>query len=505
METSTHNQGNRAEKVLGSVPYALLVTDRRGVITFINGLAEEVLGVSRAYAINRPLGDVFRLANPEAKIPSTRTIGQLKAPKFYRRSFLVKRNGDKTLINASIAPIDGGHDGLVVLFRDVSKEVAVERMNLDRQKIDAIGNMARSVGLDFTRLLGGIVGQASSIADNLIPNTRAHEEALQILSTAKQAGALTKRLLSIAKASSSKGDMKLENVALGEVISDAISLVEGSFAERKIAFKFKALETIPHIVADSSQLLDCLMNIFMNSADAMPNGGAITIDTMEKADGNKRLVVLRIKDTGKGMTKEVLDQIFEPFFTTKDSASSVGLGLTVVNSSVKQWGGTVKVRSKVNHGTTIRIFMKKADVQPHAAKEVQVRTGGETILVVDDDSETLSSTVETLVKAGFKTIEAHDGDSAVKLFKKHGGTIALSIVDVIMPDKSGKQVLDEILALNPAAAIIMTSGFSRDYVRAHLEKGAWGFLQKPVDQDQLLGAVRRAMDQRSGDNATGAA
>lgn len=500
MEDHTLNIVEWCEAVLRCLPYATIVTDKRGHILFVNDTAEDLAGVTRVHSIGRPLGEVFRLANPEAKVPSARAIGQLRVPKFYRRTFLVRKNGSKTLINASIAPVIGDRGvqhGLVVLFRDVSKDVANERMLVDRQKIEAISNMARSVGLDFSSWLTTISGHASSIADNVIPGTRAHDEALRIVEAAGQAGGLAKRLLGIAKPGGTTGDVKLGNVPTSEIIRNAISLVEGSFTERKIVFKCKDIDDVPYVIADAGQLLDCMMNLFTNSAEAMPEGGTIHIDFSEKTEGNQEYVVLRIKDTGRGMTKEVMNQVFEPFFSTKQSESSVGLGLTVVNNSVRSWGGYVTLHSKVNDSTVVRLFIRKADVQPAAAKEPTHQAGGETVLLADDDGELLAEMADALRQAGYKILTAGGGQECLKLFKSKPDEIAIVVLDAIMPGINGKQVLREILATDPTASILITSGFSRDYVRGYMEKGSWAFIQKPFEQGQLITTIRRVIDQRS--------
>jgi CheY-like chemotaxis protein len=380
----------------------------------------------------------------------------------------------------------------------VSEAAAEEQMSLDRQKILAIGSLARNVSMDFSNWLSAISGHASSIADNLIPNTRAHEEALHILEVAEQASGLTKRLLSVARATDVKGDGKVEKIALDEIVKDAITLVESAFLKQKIAVKVRPLGNTHYVLAESGLLLDCLMHVFLNAADAIPNGGTIAIDIAEETDSGKPFVALRVHDTGPGMERETMDQIFQPFFTAKKGRGPTsGLGLSIVLSAIHKWGGFIKIRSQSGRGTSLRLFLPAADVPPPKEQRGKAeQVGGETILFADDDAE-LTATMKTVLKeAGYRVFDATTGEDAVSIYKKYSEKINLSIIDVVMPGKDGKHVLGQILRVDPTAPIVMASGFSRDYVRGYLERGAWAFLQKPYDHAQLLTIIRRVLDQK---------
>jgi CheY-like chemotaxis protein len=250
------------------------------------------------------------------------------------------------------------------------------------------------------------------------------------------------------------------------------------------------------VQAEPNQLLDCLINLFRNAIDAMPNGGTITIDASEKSENGKRFVILRISDTGSGIPRKYIDRIFEPLFSTKNSGSGIGMGLTVVKNAVESWGGQVKVRSRPGEGATFRIFLPKAKAKPFRRKKPALAMGGETVLVTDDKQDVLAEAAQTLERAGYSVMTATNADECVSLYREHSGKIHLTIVDAVMPGKNGKDVLQEILKLDPTASVIMTSGFSKDYVRSYLQVGAWGFVQKPFDTGQLLSVVRRTLDQR---------
>jgi len=352
------------------------------------------------------------------------------------------------------------------------------------------------VAHDLNHWLALISGHALSIADNLLPNTRAHEEALKIIISTRYVGGLAKRLLGIARASRTGSTVRTEQIALDEAVTNAVSMAEATLPDRHIRFKIRGLGKVPYVVANSDQLLDCLINLFLNSADAMAKGGTVTIDAREISERNKNFVVLRVHDTGRGMSKEVLSHIFEPFFTTKGADSALGLGLTVVKNSLEQWGGFVKVWSKPNRGTCFSLYIPRGTLQSRKEQKKTASAGGETVLVVDDDVAILNETKKMLKDEGYKVLTASSGAEGISVFKKNLKGIQISAIDVVMPDKDGKSVLKKIREIDPTALIIMTSGFSRDYVRSYLERGAWSFLQKPLDRVQLLSLVRRMLDEK---------
>lgn len=492
-----------ADLVLRNMGDAIIATDERGAVVLMNQAAEALTGMAQKNAAGLPLRDVFNLAHPDVSVPTPRAFIKNRDPRHFRRSVLIAKSGKRTLVDGTMAPVldaGGNLTGTVLWCRDVAEAVAEEHASLDRQKILAIGSLARSVSQDFSNWLSAISGHASSIADNLIPNTRAHEEALRILDVAEQASGLAKRLLSVAHATDVKGDGKVEKLSLGEIVKDAITLVESAFLKQKIVFKLRPLDSPFHVLAESGLLLDCLMHVFLNAAEAIPNGGAISIDVSEETDSGKHFVALRVRDTGPGMEKDAMDQIFQPFFTSKKGKGPThGLGLSTVLNAVHKWGGFIKIRSQAGHGTSLRLFIPRADVPPpkDARGKAADHAGGETILFVDDDAELVATMKTTLKEAGYRVYDAANGEDSVAIYKKHVDRINLSVIDVVMPGKDGKHVLEEILRIDPTAPIVMSSGFSRDYVRGYLERGAWTFIQKPYDPIQLLAVIRRVLDQKT--------
>ncbi|OVE75201.1 hypothetical protein BVX97_05155, partial [bacterium E08(2017)] len=339
-----------------------------------------------------------------------------------------------------------------------------------QQDFKAIGSMAGSIANDFNNWLSIISGYAQSISDNLIPKTRAHDDAIKILEAARHAQVLTKRLQSISKASLKNSTDELKLLNISHAIEEAIALSEDTFAEQNITVKYSESRQLLHILADYSQFMDCLMHLFFNAADAMQDGGTINIDTSVKELDGHDYCVIRIRDSGEGMTKDTVAKIFEPFFSTKEEKKSIGLGLTVVRNFVAQWGGEIRVRSRIGQGTSFRIFIPKADMGP-AQKRTRVSTKGKTILAVDNSIEVLTVIKACLNSDGHKAYTVANGAEAIEYFEENSSKISIVILDFLIPDIECRELIEKLKEMNPLTPIIILSGFSRDYVKKQLGGG----------------------------------
>jgi PAS domain S-box-containing protein len=488
-------------EILNKFSDGIIAADSEGVVRFINPAGRRLLGVTRDEAKDARLRDILSLTDTKTgtpvALPAKRLSHKPDAARTPLQASLSRRNRDPIPVEVHIVPLDGQEEnasGCAIVVRDISERLASEKTLLNRQKMDVIGQMAANIAHDFSRWLGLISGHAAAVSDSLLPKTHAHEETLRILAAAKNATGLTKRLLGLAN--HMKTDAKPVRVSLSEVIEDAVRSAQDSFAS-SVSFQSKKSKTMADVMAEPLQLFDCLMNLFRNAAEAMPQGGIVTIDAQEKKEEKKSFVVLNVRDTGCGIPEQSIRHVFEPFFSTKDPGSALGIGLTVVHNALLRWGGRVQVRSRPGRGTSVRLFIPKAEDLPGVLRREHAQASpGETVLIVDDKMSQLDEIRNALARVGYRILGATSGDSGVALFKKHAHEIGVTIIDVVMPKKDGRRVLEEVLELDPTASIIMTSGFSRDYVRGYLKRGAWGFLQKPVDTAQLVTTVRRMLDQK---------
>jgi two-component system cell cycle sensor histidine kinase/response regulator CckA len=515
MERKLHEQRQWVEAVLDCIGDAVIAADIGGNVIFMNPVAENLTGWSRKQAMGHPLSEVFHtideLNRHPAESSEARALRDDTALKDEADNILlVSADGSERPIDTTVSPIndaEGNLLGIVAVFRDVTTRRQVEKRTLNRQKMEALGKLSSKIAHDFNNTVALIAGYASTMQDYLLPNTRAHDDIKRILTAVDHAGSLSKRILGVARASDTEGKLEIRPVMVGNLVESSVSLLHDILEKRNIRIQNNVPVPSMLIRADRNHFVDLLVDVILNSADAMEKGGKIAIDlrpyTLIKPDPKLnphakpgRYVTLRIKDSGAGMSRETLDRIFEPFFTTKATDTHVGLGLSVVHSAIQHYGGWIKVASEPKRGTTFSLFLPESepDTQHPAARPTAAPSGS--ILIVDDDEATRMEIHDVLKQAGFKTHLAAGGGEAIALYNKLGGSLDLAIIDVVMPDQDGKAVLQEIMKINPMAAVIMLCGFSREHVRSYLPSGSWRFIQKPADPETILGAVRRSFEQK---------
>lgn len=392
------------------------------------------------------------------------------------------------------------------LQREMADRHRAEKALMEGERIAAIRSMAGGVAVAFNNVIGIISSYAASIAANFIPKTRVHDEASRILDAAKRAAALTERLMNMAHAPEAGRVQPADTIGLADVIRDATGFVDDMFRDRNVRIVVAHPETMPYVRGDRVQLVDALLTFLINAAEAMPNGGTVRVDASERTIATppaKSLAapgdyaILRIRDTGVGMTREVRKRIFEPFFTTKSSGSSFGLGMTFAHSAVQGMGGWIRVSSRPDRGSSFRIYVPRAEA-PSGIAEAPARSKlsaeSRVVLVVDDDPESLALMKGALEPIGFTVLTADSPQTAVSLYGRNVGKIAISILDGVMQDGGTTRVLKRIRRSEPQACLLVTSGFSRDYVRGVLPPSSWGFLQKPFDGPQLVKAVADTLE-----------
>jgi CheY-like chemotaxis protein len=262
------------------------------------------------------------------------------------------------------------------------------------------------------------------------------------------------------------------------------------------------------IMGDSRQIDPVMMNLATNARDSMPDGGTLTISTQltEIDDEFKRMhgygepgiyALIAVEDSGLGMDDETKQRIFEPFFTTKEIGRGTGLGLAIIYGIVKQHNGYIDVYSELGRGTTFRIYLPVVELTAEetlSTEYIPLIGGKETILLVEDESALRTVTKTMLEKYGYKVIEAVDGVEAVDKFKEHKDTISLVLMDVIMPNKNGKEAYQDILVIRPDAQVIFLSGYTSDSIMNKIVDEGWKLLLKPVSPKELFRQIREVLD-----------
>jgi PAS domain S-box-containing protein len=388
--------------------------------------------------------------------------------------------------------------------------VETDRKNLEvqlrqSQKMESIGQLAGGIAHDFNNILTVIQGHSSLLTMGGDLSQDAKESAQQIAVASERAANLTRQLLTFSR----RQVMQPKNLDLNEVVNNMTKMLRRLLGE-DITLHVSYTPCLPLVHADLGMMEQILMNLSVNSRDAMPKGGRLFINTSvftadsayseevpEALPGE--YVCLTVKDTGVGIPPEVLPHIFEPFFTTKDIGKGTGLGLATVYGIVQQHRGWVKASSTVNKETVVQIFLPVVEGKSGAAAELPeptIRGGDETILVVEDEPPLRILVRSVLERYGYRVLEAASGLAALITWEQHKGEIQLLLTDMVMPHGvSGRELAEKLLEDNRDLKVIYSSGYSLAVVGKDmvLQEGL-NFLQKPYHPRKLAQAVRDCLD-----------
>ncbi len=465
-------------------------------------------GASKIYGLadaEFPLAVVQQSPLPEYRDMLDKTLRALineNAP--YDVEFKIRRPDSGGVVDIhSVAEYDPERRTVFGVIQDVTDKKRLESQLRQAQKMEAIGTLAGGVAHDFNNILTVIMGLGNLIQMSLDPDDRNRPYIDQIVLSSERAADLTQSLLAYSR----KQRTVLEPHHVGGVVSSTAKLLKRLLPE-DIALRLDLADENAVALLDVSQIDQVLMNLATNARDAMPGGGSLTIrtekttldGTFRKAHGFGRpgaYVRLSVSDTGVGMDESTMARIFDPFFTTKEVGKGTGLGLASVFGIVKQHNGYITATSGLLKGTTFDIYLPLADVKGRsgATAGAEVKGGSETVLVLEDDSDVRKMITKILSGQGYGTLEASNGDDAIRVYREHRDRIDLVIMDVVMPGKNGKEVFDEITRIDPRVKAIFMSGYTRDIViDKGVQKDKVDFLQKPLSIPQLLATVRQVLD-----------
>jgi PAS domain S-box-containing protein len=397
-----------------------------------------------------------------------------------------------------------GTEVFEVIAEDVTERKALEDQLRQAQKMEAVGKLAGGVAHDFNNLLTVITGYSQILMDQHSENAQASHSIEQIFRAAERAASLTRQLLAFSR----RQMLQPRLVSLNTIVRNLEKMLRPLLGER-IQIVVRSSSDLGGVRADPGQLEHILMNLAVNARDAMPKGGTLTVATANADLGESftrthpgaipgPYVMLSVSDTGMGMNDHTLTHLFEPFFTTKEPGKGTGLGLSMVYGFVKQSGGYISVDSKLGEGAIFQIYLPRvsgvAEPQSVEAMPLTRAAGSGTILLVEDE-DAVRSLVETILTSdGYKILVADSPAQAVEICRSFLDAIDVLLTDVVMPEMSGPELAEQLLALRPGLKVIYMSGYAGEHLdeEGFAAEGA-ALLQKPFTAAVLEEKIRQTL------------
>ncbi|MFQ5743960.1 MAG: ATP-binding protein, partial [Acidobacteriota bacterium] len=410
----------------------------------------------------------------------------------------------------AITPVErGGAVTFSGFIRDISERKALEQQLRQAQKMEAVGQLAGGVSHDFNNLLTGITGYTQLALQQLPDDAPVTDDLRKVLEVAGKAARLTRQLLAFSR----RQTLEFKVFNLNGLVANTSEMLKRLISVN-VEIEFLAAPDVGNVRADPGQIEQVLVNLVVNSRDAMPEGGKLTIETgdvtLDEAYCDQhagvrpgRYVMLAVTDTGCGMDEETQQKIFEPFFTTKKAEEGTGLGLATVYGIVKQHEGNIWVYSEPGKGTTFKVYLPTVaemaeELGPKAELE-PARRGSELILLVEDQEDVRDVARRALEAQGYEVLAAAGPREAEELFAEHLGEIELLVIDVVMPEMDGPTLCRQLSDKSPSLKVLYMSGYAE---RAMLRNGVLGpgrpFIPKPFTPAQLLKKVREVLDKSQG-------
>ena len=495
--------------IVDASPMAIVARDPARNVTVWNRAAEQLFGYSAAEIIGSPTPsgvtpDPEEWSRRFERVAKGEILRDLHTQRW-------RKDGKSIETISSLAPVfdsAGMLQGTVATIADMTERNAMQKQLQQAQKMEAIGHLTGGLAHDFNNLLGVVLGNLDILAESQEAGSEQRAVTDAAIHAAVRGAELTKQLLAFAR----QQPLASKLTDLNAVLNGSARLLRRVVGEQ-VTLELKVAENLWPVFIDASQLESAILNLAVNARDAMPNGGTLTLEARnvtldagaaelnpEAAAGN--YVAFAISDTGTGMPPEIIAQAFDPFFSTKGSHGT-GLGLSMVHGFVKQSGGHTKIYSEPGRGTTIRMYLPRAqegeiemEIPSIASKMTK---GNEVILVVEDNKGLRDVALRQLQDLGYRTIPASDGAQALEIIQG-GAPIDLLFTDVVMPGRmDGRALAQAARHLRPNLRVLFASGFTAAAASAAMsDEFGFNLLSKPYRKDELGRRVRAAIDSPDG-------
>lgn len=485
-------------------PDGIVISDQRSYYIDANESICEMLRCDRDEIVGLHATDVVV---PKEVPHLNETLVGLNADLQYYREWELRRRDGSTFPVEVIATVMPDGNTLTVI-RDITERKLLEEQLLQAQKMEAIGVLAGGVAHDFNNILTAISGYSDLTLESMSPDDPLRNYVVEIKDSGIRAAGLTSQLLAFSRKRVLMPSVHNLNVA----VMDTERMLRRTIKEN-IEFHIDLDPALGNIKAEPGQIAQVLVNLVINSRDAMPDGGRLTISTKNVHIGHDRstdnvnlvpgpFVELTVRDTGFGMDVQTQRRLFEPFFTTKEVGKGTGLGLSTAYGIVKQSGGDIVVQSEPGKGATFKVYLPRveeaiANPQPHA-KPDEIGHGSETILLVEDEATLRTLVNNVLTRNGYKVLVADSGEAALEISNRYPETIHILLTDIVMPGMGGCQLRDELVKARSDIKVLLMSGYAGDSVDQNgFALSGMPFIEKPFTPDELIAKLREVLSAKN--------
>lgn len=505
-------EGERARLVaaIEQAAESIMITDRSGVVQYVNPAFERETGYNRKELLgNRLTLSAAMQLNGFAGREEVREMlesGRAWTGRFTSR----KKDGTAYEVEATISPVrdlEGIVTNYVTVRRDVTHEIKLEKMLRQSQKMEAIGTLAGGVAHDFNNILSPIMGYSEMIYNSAEEGSKIRQRIDEVLKASRRAKDLVYQILTFSR----QREEEKRPLLVQPIVKEAVKLIRAS-----LPATIEIVEEIEkgsgYVLADPTQIHQVVMNLCTNAFHAMrENGGILKVELCEEQYESRRwtpqvdipagdYTVLRVSDTGHGMSPAIMERIFDPYFTTKKPGEGTGMGLAVVHGIVKSFGGQITVQSTVGHGTRFEIFLPRCQPGKTAVRpqeDLDSLEGKERVLLVDDESQVINMLAEMLEILGYEVEAFTDSKEALETFRANPRKFDVVITDQTMPQLTGDQLSRRILEVRPDMPIVLCTGFSESITEEMAYTlGIRQYVMKPIVMSEIGKVLRKVLDEK---------
>jgi PAS domain S-box-containing protein len=504
VESALQRSRQQHQDIFNYASVGVLQTDLQGKIILANPALARILGYEGPESlIGLKMADDIYLdpAQRDSIVGRFGEVGSIPVEVQWKR-----RDGSPIWVDVHgravrDGPVPAYFEGFIY---DLTSRKQLESQFRQAQKMEAVGRLAGGVAHDFNNLLTVIASCTDFVLGDPTLGEEHREDLTEVKKATDRATALTRQMVAFGRTQV----LRPATINMNDLLTELLPMLKRLF-ETTIDIRIRAEKDLWSVRADPGQIEQVLLNLAINSRDAMPDGGTLTFTTENRVvDANPSgvgiyrmtpgdYVLLRVRDTGVGMDEETQRQIFEPFFTTKEVGKGTGLGLATAYGIVNQSGGYVRVRTAPGQGAEFMIYLPRTDAVAEKSTHAERRDDGPasgTILVVEDEPAVRSALERMLIAGGYKVVPAENGAEALKLFDAGKDDIDLLITDLVMPGIGGRDLARQCKAIRDSLKVIYISGYTRDSLLSPqtFEEGT-EFIEKPFTSDAILDRIARVL------------